>query len=112
MGKNQKEKQMLYEWGMNHYSKDIFVQPDQTKESYFLQRPDDVYLKEYQFDTLPDFIEELEGLWINDETMESIKKVIAVAAMKNKPVKMDENNKQRKNQMDQDEELPVYIYNF
>lgn len=112
MEKNQKEKQMLYEWGINHCSKDIFSQFDQRKESYFLQRLDDEYLREYKFDTLSDFMKELEVLWINDETMESIKKVIGVAAIKNKPVKMDVRGKQGKNQAGEDEKLPMYIYNF
>lgn len=113
MGKNNKEKQMLCEWGMKNCSGDIFTRPDPEKESYFLERPDDVYLREYQFDTLPDIMGELEALWMNDEIMDDgIKKVIGIAAMKNKPIGMAEEGKPGKDQEGQNEKLPMYIYNF
>lgn len=112
MKKNEREKQMLYEWGINNSSKDIFMQMDNVKKSYFQQRTDDTYIKEYSFKTILELMEELNVLWENDEKMESIKKVVGVAAMKNKPVKIEKEKEQVKDQFKQEEKLPVFIYNF
>lgn len=112
MKKNEKEKQMLYEWGTNNSSEDIFMQIDYVKNSYFQKRIDHTYIKEYSFETLLELMEELNVLWENDEKMESIKKVVGVAAMKNKPVKTEKEKEQIKDQPKQEEKLPVFIYNF
>lgn len=113
MEKNKREKQLIYEWGMKNCSEDIFAKPDPKMESYFLQRPDGLYLREYNFDTFKDFMEELEMLWANDKIMDdSIKRIIGVAAMKNKPVSTNGENETDKDRARQDEKLPVYIYNF
>ncbi len=112
MDKNDKEKQMLYEWAVNDYSKDVFLHSDHRRDSYFLQRTENLCIREYMFETLPELMEELNILWENDEIMESIKRVIAVAAMKNKPTKSDDENGQKNGQEVTDEKLPTYIYNF
>lgn len=112
MNKNEREKQMLYEWGMKNCAEDFFGQIDKTKESYFLKKPDSSYVREYAFETFPEVMEELNMLWENDGTMEQIKKVIGVAAMKSKPVRRDEEKERVKEQTDQGEKLPVFIYNF
>lgn len=111
MQKSEREKQMLYEWGVNNH-RDIFMQMDNVKESYFQQRTSNSYIKEYSFETLSELMEELNALWENDEEMESIKKVIGVAAMKNKPTKMEKEQEQVKAQLKQEEKLPAFIYNF
>lgn len=114
MQKNEREKQMLYEWGIHNGSEDIFMQIDPVKKSYFQQRTSDTYIKEYSFNTILEFMEELNILWENDEKMEGIKKVVGVAAMKNKPTKMEnvKEKEQVKDQVKQEEKLPVFIYNF
>ena len=112
MQKNEREKQMLYEWGTHNGSEDIFIQIDPFKKSYFQQRTSDTYIKEYSFNTILEFMEELNILWKNDEKMESIKKVAGVAAMKNKPAKMQKEKEQIKDHVKQEEKLPVFIYNF
>lgn len=112
MKKSEKEKQMLYEWGFQNYSEDNFVQIEETKKSYFQKRLESSYIKEYTFETFPEFMEELNVLWENDEAMEKIKKVIGVIAMKNKPIKMDDEQKRVNAQSGQEEKLPVFIYNF
>lgn len=111
MQKNEREKQMLYEWGVNNH-RDVFMQMDHVKESYFQQRTSNLYIKEYSFETLSELKEELDALWENDEEMESIKKVVGVAAVKNKPVKIEKEKEQVKTQSKQEEKLPVFIYNF
>ncbi len=111
MGKSDKEKEMLYEWGINHYSDSIFSQSDHRKDSYFQQRTESSYCREYTFETLPELMEKLNILWKNDEAMENIKKVIAASAMKNKPM-ADAGNGQGKSQDGLEEKLPIYIYNF
>lgn len=111
MQKSEREKQMLYEWGINHH-RDIFMQMDNVKESYFQQRTSNSYIKEYSFETLSELMEELNALWGNGEEMESIKKVVGVAAMKNKPVKIENKEEQVETQLKQEEKLPTFIYNF
>lgn len=112
MDKNQKEKQILYEWGKENDQKYSFLRADKRKDSYFIKRQDNSYIREYAFETLPQLKEMLNSLWCNDETIESIKMAVAVAAMKNKPIKsfVRTDNEDRKSKLD--DELPVYIYNF
>lgn len=112
MKKNEKEKQMLYEWGVKNYSKDIFENTGDVKESYFGQRSDNSYIREYSFETLSELMKELDMLWGDNAKMETIKKVIGVAAMKNKTVKIENVEQQIKVQADPEEKLPEFIYNF
>lgn len=109
MEKNQKEKQVLYDWGVENYSEDIFVRIDDAKKSYFSQRGSDSYIRKYAFDTAREFMDELNMLWEDDEKMDKIKKAIGVAAMKNKPVAMEQEKEQLKVQT---EGLSEFIYNF
>lgn len=112
MEKNGKEKQLLYEWGIENNQTCHFQQADQSRESYFIKRQDSSYIKEYSFETFPQFLEELSSLWNDDEMMESVKKAIGVAAIKNKPIKItaSQGNEENKNKVE--DELPAYIYNF
>ena len=112
MDKNKKEKQILYEWGKENSQKYPFLWADKKKDSYFIKRQDNSYIREYTFETLPHLKEMLNSLWSDDERIESIKMVVAVAAMKNKPIKnfVRTDNEERKSELD--DELPMYIYNF
>lgn len=112
MGKNDKEKMMLSEWGIKNFSNDIFSQIDTEKKSYFVRRTDELYIREYAFETLPEVMKEINALWENDEMMEEIKRIIGVAAMKNKPVRTVEKKQQEDGQVDKEERLPAFIYNF
>ena len=85
---------------------------EQEKKSYFVKRQDSSYMREYGFETLPEIMEELNSLWVNDEMMESIKKVVCVAAMKNKPIAESGGKKDGENTKKSEDELPVFIYNF
>lgn len=111
MDKNQKEKQILYDWGKENRQKYSFLQADKKKDSYFIKRQDNSYIKEYTFETLPQLKEMLNSLWYDDETMELIKMAVVVAAMKNKPINnLVKSDKEEKDKLD--DELPAYIYNF
>ncbi len=111
MDKNEKEKAMLYEFGVENCERYHFQGIDRMSESYFIQRKEDSYIKEYAFETLPELMKELNTLWNDDEMLGRIKKVIGVAAMKNKPVKITEGKTEEKEQ-ESKEELPPFIYNF
>lgn len=112
MDKNQKEKQILYNWGKENEQKYSFQRADKKKDSYFIKRQDNSYIMEYAFETLPQFKEILNSLWYDDGTIESIKMAVAVAAMKNKPINnlVKTDNEEEKDKLD--DELPAYIYNF
>lgn len=110
MEKNEREKQMLLEWGKENASKYVFQQINRNKESYFTQRQSDSYIREYSFEKLPEFMEELDAMWGSDETMGQIKKVVGVAAMKNKPTKVIEEKSEKREEAE--EILPAFIYNF
>ncbi len=116
MNKNEKEKQMLYEWGLKNHSKYLFQTIDQERSSYFIKREskENSYIREYGFETLPELIKELDILWESDKVMEEIKKVIAIAAIKNKPFGSisKETDINRKGKQEEKDKLPVYIYNF
>lgn len=112
MDKNQKEKQILCEWGKENSQKYSFLKADKKKDSYFIKRQDSAYIREYSFETLPQLREMLDFLWHGDEAIESIKMAVAVAAMKNKTINtiVKTDNGERKSELD--DELPEYIYNF
>lgn len=112
MDKNEREKKMLYEFGVENCKQYHFQEIDEKKESYFLKRKEDSYIREYAFETLPEFMEELNTLWNDDEMMERIKKVIGVAAIKNKPIKKIREKIEEEGQEDKEEKLPAFIYNF
>lgn len=116
MGKNDKEKQMLYEWaktnGIGYHFQDI----DPNRKSYFIQRGaedgSNSYIRKYGFETLPEFIKELNILWKNENVAESIKKAVGVAAIKNKPVKVKQETAWTNDKEEPQDKLPVFIYNF
>lgn len=116
MGKNDKEKQMLYEWaktkGIDYHFQDI----DLNRKSYFIQRGmedgSNSYIREYGFETLPEFMKELNILWKNEKVTESIKKAVGVAVIKNKPVKVKQETVETINKEEPQDKLPVFIYNF
>lgn len=122
MDKNDKEKQMLYEWGRKNSDNEQFQAVDKNRESYFLQREEGIsaglYIREYGFETLPEFIQELDVLWGDGEVMEQIKKTCAVAAMKNEIVERvflsdaKELLCKTETKQDREDKLPMYIYNF
>lgn len=116
MGKNDKEKQMLYEWaktnGIDYHFQDI----DLNRKSYFVQRgtedSSNSYIWEYGFETLPEFKRELDLLWQDEKITESIKKAVGVAAIKNKPLKVKQETVEIINKEEPQDKLPVFIYNF
>ena len=116
MGKNDKEKQMLYEWAKTNGSDYHFQEINQNKESYFIRRGTEdgknSYIREYGFETLPEFMKELEVLWQDEKVTESIKKAVGVAAIKNKPVKIKQETVKTINQEEPQDKLPAFIYNF
>ena len=116
MGKSDKEKQMLYEWGKANCVDYHFREVDQEKKSYFIQRETEnavsSYIREYGFETLPEFIKELDVLWENETVAESIKKVVGVAVIKNKPVEVVQKMVGTINKEETQDKLPAFIYNF
>ncbi len=116
MEKNEKEKQMLYEWGKTNGADYHYPEIEQEKKSYFVQREveeaEGAYIREYGFETLPELMKELNALWENEKVTESIKKAVGIAAIKNKPVEIIhkpilEDKKDKK-----EDRLPAFIYNF
>lgn len=120
MDKNDKEKRMLYEWGKKNSDSSQFQGMDRDRESYFIQRDRNTsaYIREYGFETLPEFMQELEALWGDEPVMEQMKKICAVAVMKNAitgriPVHdIKEISDNPGTKPDHEDKLPVYIYNF
>ena len=116
MGKNDKEKQMLYEWGKTNGINYHFQGIDQHTESYYIQRGTEgdgnSYIQEYGFETLPEFIKELDVLWGNERLTESIKKAVGVATIKNKPTKAIQETVEKINKEESQDKLPAFIYNF
>lgn len=117
MDKNNREKEMLYQWAKANSGDFCFQEIDRSKESYFMQRNFDVdsgqYIREYAIETLPEFMKELDTLWRTDEIMCQVKKIIGVAALKNKPVKLEkqeESGLEYKTELK--DKLSVFIYNF
>ena len=118
MNKNEREKKILYEWGLQNKEEYRFNGIDREKESYFVKRDEDVgsYIREYGFETLPELMRELDVLWGEDEVMSRIKRVVSIAALKNKPTKaiqeevmMDNLDKKSR---ETEDKLPAFIYNF
>lgn len=122
MDKNDKEKQMLYEWGKEHSDSSQFQKIDEDRQSYFIQRGRDgntgTYIREYGFETLPEFMQELDALWGDETVMTQMKKICAVAAMKNEITgrmpahEAKEISGSQGMKTDREDKLPVYIYNF
>lgn len=113
MEKNDKEKQMLYEWGKANGASYHFPQIDKAEKSYYIRREtEDSYIREYGFETLPELVKELDTMWGNEEAMQSIKKVVGVAAIKNKPVEVIQKSIEKDKKDEREDRLPAFIYNF
>lgn len=117
MDKNEKEKQLLYEWAVQNSWRYHFQAIDNSKESYFMQRESQykgLGIREYAFESLPEFMKELDKLWKDDEVMEKIKKAISIAAIKNKVTFYNFSNTAsfEEKRVADTETLPMYIYNF
>lgn len=117
MDKNDREKNMLYQWAESNGSDNSFQKIDKAAESYFDKRTDvandDRYIREYSIESLPELMKEIDTLWGTDEVMGQIKKAVGVAALKNKPVKPDSGEKTKaENKPESKDKLPAFIYNF
>lgn len=116
MRKNDKEKQMMYEWGKTNAIDYHFQEINQNKKSYFIQREaeedSNSYIREYGFETLPEFMKELNVLWENEKMTEPIKKAVGVAIIKNKPMKVKQETVETINKEETQDKLPAFIYNF
>ncbi len=114
--KNEREKNSLYEYAVQNTRDYQFTTIDREKDSYYLKRNENfgkkTYLKSYGFEKLPELMEELDVLWGTEKLPEELRKIVGIAAMKNKisdkqSVICDEVIKTK-----QENKLPAYIYNF
>lgn len=114
MGKNNREKEMLYQWAKVNDKSFCFQEIDKSKESYYGKRnygeESGQYIREYAIESLPDIMKELDILWSTDEIMCQVKKIVGVAVLKNKPLNQEE--LKEKHKKDLNDKLPVFIYNF
>lgn len=115
MGKNDKEKNLIYEWGIEKQDAYRFMEINKDLESYFQDRKDHNYLREYYFDTLPELREYLRLLWKEESYMEDILQPVLVASMKNRAEtsKVSKDSEPiGKTSYENKEKMPAYIYNF
>ena len=117
MDKNNREKEMLYQWAKANSGGFCFQEIDRSKESYFEQRNFDVnsdqYIREYAIESLPELMKELDTLWGTDEIMYQVKRIVGVAALKNKPNRLEKQEETRlENKMELKDKLSAFIYNF
>lgn len=110
MDKCKQEKEKLYNLACS-YQHNYYTQIDSSKESYFINREETTYIREYGFGTLPELKEELNRMWEKDSVMQECLKVVLVSALKLKPQGAGENHVQRSEEYGE-EKLPAYIYNF
>lgn len=112
MEKNAKEKELFYCWGGREENNYSFEKIDLCTESYFIERKPQEYIREYDFETLPELREELNKMWADESCMKDIMQAVLVAAFKNKPeishnvVQLDSTI------LGSGEKMPAYIYNF
>lgn len=110
MDQSVREKEMLYQLelnGIDEILKDFNV-IDKGAVSYFESEPQGSYLTEYGFETLLQLSELLSEMWKDEEYMDSIKKTLLVAAMKNMPLREECTVKKK----GADPVMPEYIYAF
>jgi len=113
MDKDKREKDLLYQWGIEHTENYQFQSIDKSKESYFIERKEEEYIKEYGFETVPELYGELAKIWDLDNCMDGVEKIIAVAAMKNCPSEVEKTIQSQNSDLPKEKEkLPMYIYNF
>lgn len=114
MDKSKREKDKLYEIACTN-QKDYYILNKCNNDSYFIKRDDDVYIKEYGFESLPDLKEELNRMWDQDEIMQNCIQPVLAAVFKLKPKgKMEdkESSKELPHTEKREEKLPPFIYNF
>lgn len=112
MGKNDKEKKMIYEWGAANYDRYQFTEINGNTGSYFQERGDYNYIREYYFDTVSELKDELNSLWEGEAYMESIIQAVLVALMKNKVDESKTLESIDEEKPENPERMPAYIYNF
>lgn len=117
MDKNEKEKNLFYEWACRYDSdelkKNIFSPSMQGTDSYFVKREKgDNYLREYEFQTLPELRAELEIMWAGESYMDAVLKPVLVGSFKNRIATREENTDGVFDDIQKKEGLSPYIYNF
>lgn len=109
---NSLEKEKIYKWACRNHTKEIedryFTKIDKNSESYFEKKIYPIeYCYEYTFQTVVELRSALSALWKDDSIMEEIYQVVLVAAMKNKPSSVDEDDV-----LEKMGEIKPFIYNF
>lgn len=115
MDKNKREKDRLLAMArMQKLGRDCFTSPEENLDTYFHERKDDAYLKEYGFETVPRLCELLEKEIGLGREAEELLRTITVAAFKNQ-ARRDETTDKKENiaiRMGTKEVLPAFIYNM
>lgn len=113
--KNKREKDCLLEMARRQeLDRNCFALPEKNIDTYFLERKDDAYLKEYGFETVPQLRELLQKEVGFDEKQEELLKMITVAAFKNQ-VQRDKDMDKKEDtavRAEAKEVLPAFIYNM
>lgn len=110
MDKSRKEKDGLYDIACRH-QRDYYTENIDIKESYFIKREEEPYIREYGFETLPELKKELELMWKEDIVMQECIQTVLVSALKMKPTAEVEGEPLH-TEKNKSEKLPGYIYNF
>lgn len=112
MDRNDIEKNMLHEWAEKNNSAYQFPKIEKDMASYFIERQETPYIREYGFETLPELLQELDFIWKGEKSMEQIKMAVGVAALKNKPSWDIQKQVQKEHADKMKDMLPEFIYNF
>lgn len=99
-----REMKMFYDWGNCHEGEYKYIKEDKDSNSYFINREKDEYMMEYGFATIINFKTKLECLWLGEEAMEEIMKLVASTTIKN--YKRNVMQKEKKDMLDE------FIYIF
>lgn len=112
MGKSDKEKNLIYEWGVTNHDVYQFMVINKDAKSYFKERKNHNYLREYYFDTLPELRDNLHLLWEGESCMDDVLQPVLVASMKNKMEASKRSEPAEKEPYENKEKMPAFIYNF
>lgn len=115
MDKNKREKDRLLEMACRQEpDRSCFTLPEKNVGTYFLERKDNIYLKEYEFETVPQLRSLLQKEAGFDRGQEELLKMITVAAFKNQFRKevISMENENNAVQAEPREALPAFIYNM
>lgn len=112
MDRNEKEKNILHEWAETKDSAYQFSKIEKERKSYFVKRQETSYIREYGFETLPELFQELDRMWQDEKYIGQMKKVVGVAALKNKPLKESDRQMGESHTDEAKDMLPEFIYNF